>query len=84
MGSVGIGGISGAARDALHPPTTSNQILLDLLEDILDIINMSPSQHPVFTCKVRPEAVVVVLQEAVQQLGHVVRGLGGGNNSVSR
>ena len=36
MGSVGIGGISGAARDALHPPTTSNQILLDLLEDILD------------------------------------------------
>ena len=39
-GSVGIGGISGAARDALHPPTTSNQILLDLLEDILDIINI--------------------------------------------
>ena len=40
------------------------------------------SQHPVFTCKVRPEAVVVVLQEAVQQLGHVVRGLGGGHNGV--
>ena len=39
-GSVGIGGISGAARDALHPPTTSNQILLDLLEDILDIRNI--------------------------------------------
>ena len=43
MGSVGIGGISGAARDALHPPTTSNQILLDLLEDILDIINIKIS-----------------------------------------
>ena len=39
------------------------------------------SPYPVFTCKVWPEAVVIVLQEAVQQLRHVVRRLAGGNDS---